>query len=185
MALAQYFLTCPAVDPDAEETEVNVDEFEHTEVEQQARRDQQRVLAALARHKRQPVPMADVEVGHFDLHGPVGCPARALLNQAVDFCSATGVVMDSITASPVDPTERSEHRRDPEVQREGNDVTQAAFQSPYAQDGDDAASTDPMHTRPSDGGGTDVGGVGSQQTQDTGTNSTTPPAGWIANGTGG
>ena len=28
-ALAQYFLTCPAVDPDAEETEVNVDEFEH------------------------------------------------------------------------------------------------------------------------------------------------------------
>jgi hypothetical protein len=32
-ALAQYFLTCPAVDPDAEETEVNVDEFDHTEVE--------------------------------------------------------------------------------------------------------------------------------------------------------
>jgi hypothetical protein len=63
---------------------VNVDEFEHTEVEQRARRDQQRVLAALARHIR-------------------------------------------------------EHRRDPEVQREGNDVTQAAFQSPYAQDGDDAA----------------------------------------------
>jgi hypothetical protein len=41
----------------------------------------------------------------------------------------------------------------------------------------------------SDGGGTDVGGVGSQQTQDTGTNSTAPPwvasAGWIANGAGG
>ena len=52
-ALAQYFLTCPAVDPDAEEIEVNVDEYEHTEVEQQARRDQQRVLAALARHRRQ------------------------------------------------------------------------------------------------------------------------------------
>jgi hypothetical protein len=52
------------------------------------------VLAALARHRRQPVPMAD-----FDLHGPVGCPARALLNQAVDFCSATSVVVDSTTAS--------------------------------------------------------------------------------------
>jgi hypothetical protein len=45
-ALAQFFLNCPAVDPDAEETKVNVDEFEHTEVEQQARRDQQRVLMA-------------------------------------------------------------------------------------------------------------------------------------------
>ena len=95
MALSQFLLLCPAVDPDAEEIEVNVDEFEHTEVEQQARRDQQRVLAALARHRRQPVPMAD-----FDLHGPVGCPARALLNQAVDFCSATSVVMDSTTTSP-------------------------------------------------------------------------------------
>jgi hypothetical protein len=51
-------------------------------------------------------------------------------------------VMDSTTASPV---ERREHRRDPEVQREGNDVTQAAFQSPYAQDGDDAASGGPAH----------------------------------------
>jgi hypothetical protein len=48
----------------------------------------------------------------------------------------------------------------------------------------------------SDGGGTDVGGVVSQQTQDTGTNSNAPPvneegnggvapAGWIANGAGG
>ena len=51
--------------------EANVDEFEHTEVEQQSRRDQQRVLAALARHKRQPVPMADATlslpcVGCFD-----------------------------------------------------------------------------------------------------------------------
>jgi hypothetical protein len=115
---------------------VNVDEFEHTEVEHQARRDQQRVLSALARHKR-------------------------------------------------------EHRRDPEVQREGNDVTQAAFQSPYAQDVDDTASGGPpTHpTRLSDGGGTDIGGVGSRQTQDTGTNSNPPlwvvPAGWIANGAGG
>jgi hypothetical protein len=58
--------------------------------------------------------------GHFDLHGPVGCPARALLNQAVDFCGATSVVMNSATASPV---ERREQRRDPEVQREGNDVS--------------------------------------------------------------
>ena len=82
--------------------------------------------------------------GHFDLHGPVGCPARALLNQAVDFCSATSVVMDSTTASPV---ERREHRRDPEVQREGNDVTQAAFQSPYAQDCDDATSGPTLPTR--------------------------------------
>jgi hypothetical protein len=43
----------------------------------------------------------------------------------------------------------------------------------------------------SDGGacGTDVGGVGSQQTQDTGTNSIAPPwmtaAGWVANTVGG
>jgi hypothetical protein len=64
--LAQFFLNCPAVDPDAKETKVNIDEFEHTEVEQQARRDQQRVLMALARRNQQPVPMADVE--HFDLH---------------------------------------------------------------------------------------------------------------------
>jgi hypothetical protein len=40
-ALVQLFLNCPAVNPDEKETEVNVDEFEHTEVEQQARRDQQ------------------------------------------------------------------------------------------------------------------------------------------------
>jgi hypothetical protein len=49
---------------------MDIDEFEHTEVEQQARRYQLRVLAALAKR---------------------------------------------------------EHRRDPEVQGEGNDVTQAAF----------------------------------------------------------
>jgi hypothetical protein len=36
----------------AEETKVNADEFEHTEVEQQARHDQQRVLMALARRNR-------------------------------------------------------------------------------------------------------------------------------------
>jgi hypothetical protein len=63
---------------------------------------------------------------------------------------------------------KREHRRDPEVQREGNAVTQAALQSPYAQAGDDAASTGP--TQLSDGGGTGVGGVVSHQTQDTGTN---------------
>jgi hypothetical protein len=50
-ALSQFFLLAPVVDPDAGEIEVNVDEFEHTEVEQQARRDQQRMLAALARHR--------------------------------------------------------------------------------------------------------------------------------------
>jgi hypothetical protein len=87
---------------------VNVDEFEHTEVEQQARRDQQRVLAAMA-------------------------------------------------------------RRDPEVQREGNDATQAAFQSPTAHD-DVTTGSPPTHpAQLSDGGGTDVGGVGSHQTQDIGT----------------
>ena len=85
-ALSQFILNCPATNPDAEEVEVNVDEFEHTEVEQRARRDQQRVLAALARHRQQPAP-------DFDLNGPVLCPARVLLNQAVDFCSATSVVM--------------------------------------------------------------------------------------------
>jgi hypothetical protein len=82
---------------------VNVDEFEHTEVEQQARRDQQRVLAAMA-------------------------------------------------------------RRDPEVQREGNDATQAAFQSPTAHDTATAGSPPTHPAQLSDGGGTDVGGVGSQQT---------------------
>ena len=75
-AMAQLFLSCPAVNPDETETKVNVDEFEHTEVEQQARRDQQRVLMALARRNRQPVPMADV--GHFGLQGPVGCASRTL-----------------------------------------------------------------------------------------------------------
>jgi hypothetical protein len=100
---------------------VNVDEFEHTEVEQQARRDQQRVLIALARRNQQPVPMADVE-----------------------------------------------HRRDPEVQREKamTCVTQAAFQSPTAQD-DAAAGEPPTHPAPlGDGGGSDVGGVESHQTQE-------------------
>jgi len=53
-ALSQFILNCPVTDPDAEEVEVNVDEFEHTEVEQRARRDQQRMLAALARHRRDP-----------------------------------------------------------------------------------------------------------------------------------
>jgi hypothetical protein len=118
---------------------VNVDELEHTEVEQQARRDQQRVLMALARRNRQPFPMADVE--HFE------------------------------------PTERREHRRDaPEVQREGNDVIQAAFQSLCAQPlrmltSDATAGGPPTRPTPSgDGGGTGVGvgGVVSQQTQDTG-----------------
>jgi hypothetical protein len=113
-AMVQLSLNFPAVNPDETETEVNVDEFEHTEVEQQARRDQQRVLTALARRNQEHVPMADVE--HFDLHGPVGCASRALLMQAVDFCVATSAVTDSVTASPVEPTKRREHRRDPEVQ---------------------------------------------------------------------
>ena len=53
-ALSQLFLSCPMTNPEAEEVEVNVDEFEHTKVEQRARRDQQRVLAALARHRQRP-----------------------------------------------------------------------------------------------------------------------------------
>jgi hypothetical protein len=54
-----------------------------------------------------------------------------------------------------------------EVQREGNDVTQAAFQSPCAQDVDDAtAGGPPTHpTLSGDGGGTGVGGAVSQQTR--------------------
>ena len=96
-ALTQLFLSCPMTNPEAEEVEVNVDEFEHTKVEQRARRDQQRMLAALARH------------------------------------------------------------RDPEVQREGNDVSQAAFQSPYAHKGDDATSGPTPPARVGDG--TDVGGT--------------------------
>jgi hypothetical protein len=89
-----------------------------------------------------------------------------------------------------------EHRRDPEVQREGNDVTQAAFQSPTAQENATAGGPPTHPVQLSDGGGTDVGGAVSQQTQDTGTNSNAPPvneegngwvapAGWIANGAGG
>ena len=33
-ALSQLFLSCPMTNPEAEEVEVNVDEFEHTKVEQ-------------------------------------------------------------------------------------------------------------------------------------------------------
>jgi hypothetical protein len=111
---------------------VNVDEFEHTEVEQQARRDQQRVLTAMARRNQQHDPGADVE--HFGL--------RTLLMEAVDFCVATSVVTDG---------------------------TQAAFRSPTAHD-DATAGSPPTHpAQLSDGGGSDVGGVGSHQTQDTGT----------------
>jgi hypothetical protein len=163
-AALAFFLNCPAVNPDENGTEVNVDEFEHTEVEQQARRDQQRVLTALVRRNQQHVPGADVE--HFGLQGPVGCASRAMLREAVDFCVATSPVTDSVTASPVEQAKRREHRRDPEVQREGNDVIQAAFQSPTAHD-DATAGSPPTHpAQLSDGGGSDVGGVGSHQTQD-------------------
>jgi hypothetical protein len=52
---------------------VDVDEFEHTEVEQQARRDQQRVLTALARRNQQHVPGARTSStsvsGHCSLRG--------------------------------------------------------------------------------------------------------------------
>jgi hypothetical protein len=94
-AMVQLFLSCPAVNPDETETKVNVDEFEHTEVEQQARRDQQRLLMALARRNQQPVPMADFE--HFGLQGPVGCASRALRMKVADFCVATSAVTDSVT----------------------------------------------------------------------------------------
>jgi hypothetical protein len=52
--MAQLFLSCSAVNPDETETKVDADEFEHTAIEQQARRDQQRVLMALARRNQQP-----------------------------------------------------------------------------------------------------------------------------------
>jgi hypothetical protein len=74
---------------------------------------------------------------------------------------------------------RREHRRDPGVQREGNDVTQAAFQSPTAHamrtHGDRrlgyvaSVTTGAPPTHPaqlSDGGGTDVGGVACRESSD-------------------
>jgi hypothetical protein len=56
-ALVQLFLNCPAADPDEAGREVNVDEFAHTDVEQRARRDQQRVLEALARRDQHALAM--------------------------------------------------------------------------------------------------------------------------------
>ena len=58
-ALAQFFLNCPAVDPDAKETKVNVDEFEHTEVEQQARREARPAASADGTGEAQPATRPD------------------------------------------------------------------------------------------------------------------------------
>jgi hypothetical protein len=151
---------------------MNVDEFAHTDVEQQARRNQLRVLAALARRDRQRVPATP----HAEEDAPISTKAPAadvepsMDMEIVDFCVAPSVTLDIGTASspPTHP--------------------------------------DQLH----DGGGSDVGGVGSHQTQDTGTetNSSTAsqqthdagagasappvyeagngwvaPNGWIANGT--
>jgi hypothetical protein len=84
---------------------------EHTGVEQQARRDQLRVLEALARRDQQcalatlqakedaptltQAPAAD--------DGPTG--SRALLMEMGDFCVATSVVTDDVTASLIKQAE--------------------------------------------------------------------------------
>jgi hypothetical protein len=128
-ALVQLFLNCPAVNPDEAGQEMSVDEFAHTDAEQQARRDQLRVLAALARRDRQRV-LATLHA-EKDAPTPTQAPAADVepLMEMVDFCVAPSVTLDSSNAS-----------------------------SP------------PTHPALlSDGDGTDVGGVGSHQTQDTGT----------------
>jgi hypothetical protein len=106
---------------------VNVDEFAHNGVEQQARRDQLRVLAALGRRDRQRVPATPQ--AEEDTPTPTQAPAADVepSMEMVDFCVAPSVTLDSGTASspPTRPTQ--------------------------------------LH----DGGGADVGGVGSHQTQDT------------------
>jgi hypothetical protein len=57
-ALVQLFLNCPAVRPDEAGGELNVDQYADNEVEQQARHDQERVLAALSRRDQQEAPQA-------------------------------------------------------------------------------------------------------------------------------
>jgi hypothetical protein len=162
---------------------MNVDEFEHTEVEQQARRAQLRVSAALARRDQQHVPATlhakkdepklttEVQMAVEPFSFPIDIPELGI-ELRVETGSSSHRMATSITVD----------RRDPEVQREGNDVTQAAFQSPTAHTvrthgerrlvyvASVTADSPPTHpAQLHDGGGADVGGVGSHQTQDTGT----------------
>jgi hypothetical protein len=119
-ALVQLFLNCPAVNPDETGQE-------------QARRDQLRVLAALARRDQRHMPdtlhakkdepklttKVQMVVEPFSL--PIDIPELGI-ELRVETGSSSHRMATSITGD----------RRDPEVEREGNDVTQAAFQSPTA-----------------------------------------------------
>jgi hypothetical protein len=124
---------------------VNVDEFAHTNVEQRARHDQQRVLEALARRDQQRA-LATLQAKE-DAPTPVQAPAaddrptgpRALLMAMGDFCVATSAVTDGVTASLI---------------RQAKIKLTAEVQTP----------THPALL--SDGGGAAVGGVGDHQTQD-------------------
>ena len=133
---------------------MNVDEFAHTDVEQRARRDQQRVLEALARRDQQRALAKPQAKEDTPTPTPVQAPAAddrptgpplALLMEMGDFCVATGVVTDGVTASLI-------------KQAKINLTT--GIQAP----------THP--TLLSDGGGADVGGVGDHQTQDIDTETT-------------
>jgi hypothetical protein len=131
-AVTQLFLNCPAVRPDEAGQEMNADEFEHTEVEQQARRDQLRVLVALARHDQQhgpatihakkdaPTPTqalaAEEHAEPLNFQGPIG--SRAPLMEMVQFCVETGVVTNGVTAS-------SAEKDEPKVTTEGSDGSRA------------------------------------------------------------
>jgi hypothetical protein len=150
-ALVQLFLNCPAVDPDEAGQKVNVDEFAHTDVEQRARRDQQRVLEALVGRDQQRA-LATLQAKE-DAPTPAQAPAaddrptgsRALLMEMGDFCVATIVVTDGVTAGLI---KKAEIKLTTGVQ----------------------APTHPALL--SDGGGADVGGVEGHQTQDIDTETT-------------
>jgi hypothetical protein len=100
--MVQLFLNCPVVRPDdMGDEELNVDEYADTEVEQQARRDQERVLAAMRAKKDAPAP---AQVPAAEGHMPIG--SRRSLMEIVDFCVATSVVDDGIP--PTHPTQLSD-----------------------------------------------------------------------------
>jgi hypothetical protein len=82
---------------------VNVDEFAHTVVEQRARRDQQRVLEALAKRDQEALATLQAKEGALTQamaaddrpNGP-----RVPLMEMVDFCVApSAVTLDSDAAS--------------------------------------------------------------------------------------
>jgi hypothetical protein len=145
-ALVQLFLNCPAVNPDEAGQEVDVDEFAHTGVGKQARCDQLRVPEALARRDQQRA-LATLQAKE-DAPTPAQAPAaddgpptgsRALFMEMRDFCVATSVVTDDVTAGLI---KQAKIKLTTEVQ----------------------ALTHPAQL--SDGGGADVGGAGAHQTQD-------------------